>query len=85
MTERDEQGRFTTSNQPDIISLITQAYEQRQEEQAAAPLTEEELRLVDKVAEEVIAEDAKQQYIQQQADFLSSIFYPEGESDDAVD
>lgn len=82
MTERDEQGRFVTSGQPDVVDLITRAYAERQEEAAAAPLTAEELALGDKAAEEVLAEDAKANAKQQHGEFLAGILFPEGKPDD---
>lgn len=80
---RDERGRYVTSGQPDVVDLITQAYAERQEEAAAAPLTDEELRLVDRVAADVLAEEAQQQARQQHGEFLSSVLFPEAAADNA--
>jgi hypothetical protein len=80
---RDEMGRYVTSGQPDVVHLITQAYAERQAQEAAAPLTDEELRLVDRVAADVLAEEAQQQARQQHGEFLSSVLFPEAEADNA--
>jgi hypothetical protein len=82
---RDAQGRYVTS---DILSLVALGYQQRQEEAAAEPLTDAEMAAVDRVAEEVIAEDAREAAQKAHGDFLSSILFPseardpEGKPDD---
>lgn len=78
---RDASGRFT--DQPDVIRLITQAYEQRQEEAAAAPLTAEEIALVDRVAEQVIADDAREAAQKAHGEFLAGILYPSEAQEDS--